>query len=268
MIEANRWKLGLFIIIGVVLLLGGIIYFGVSQFFVPTINVVTVFDESVDGLSVGSPVKYNGVPMGSVSKILINYGGNITVFMELYPDALDLKDRGKVLKDIHDREYVQNLVNSFVNKGFRCSLQLSGISGNKYIGIMQYNTMDEDFLEIKPRNKDILKNNIFFPAVPSFISGAADNVSKLLNQIAKINFKNIEENVNTNLSALNTLTKRLNILLDTVESEGMERMLLQSTAKLDETLDSLTELCNQISRQPNSILRGNETETIFPPASQ
>jgi phospholipid/cholesterol/gamma-HCH transport system substrate-binding protein len=262
MIEANRWKLGLFIIIGVVLLLGGIIIFGISQFFVPTVNVMTIFDESVDGLSVGSPVKYNGVPMGAVTRIVIDHGGNISVYMKLYPDVIDMKSRTKVIRNLMDKDYIRNIVGNYVKKGFRCSLQLSGISGNKYVGIERYNIYEDSFKETNL--KEVIGDNIYIPAVPTYISGVPDNVSILLNKISQINFDELGSSINGNLSSIHAMMVKINALLTTLNSQEFERILLQTTSKLDETLNAATELCNQISEQPNSVFRGNESSVIFP----
>ena len=265
MIEANRWKLGLFIIIGVTILVGGIFFFGISQFLLPKIKVVTIFKESVDGLSVGSPVKYNGVPMGIVSNIQIEHRGSITVYMELYPKALSLRDSTKVIKNIKDKKYVKKFLKGYVDRGFRCTLQLSGISGNKYIGIERHKKLvNKPLSPLSPETKKIIGDNQYIPSVPTYIAGVAGNVSRLLNQIAKVNFSKFDSNLRTSLDTLQSLLIKVNSLLTTLESQELGSILLQTTSKLDETLDAATELCNQISRQPNSVLRGNESKVIFP----
>ena len=261
MIEANRWKLGLFIIIGVVLILGGIVFFGVAQFFVPKVSVMTVFNESVDGLSVGSPVNYSGVPMGTVTEIKIEHRGNISVYMELYPDVLSKEDSANIIKKIHAKDYIKKFLKQYVNRGFRCTLQLAGISGNKYIGIAQYNIPD---MIPNPELKKIIGNNLYLPSVPTYIAGVAGNVSEILNKIAEINFNEIGANVKNSLDTIQSLLLKVNSLLTTLESQELGNILLQTTSKLDETLQAATELCNQISRQPNSVLRGNESKVIFP----
>ena len=269
MIEANRWKLGLFIIMGVTLVFAGIVYFGVSQLFVPTINLMTIFEESVDGLSVGSPVKYNGVPIGTVSKIMIEEGDMVSVYMKLYPAVMDTKAKAKAKAKLKSnserRNYIRKTVDSYVKKGFRCSLQLSGISGNKYIGFKQHNDINDYAFTNNPEIKRIIGSSLFVPSVPTYISGAPDNVSKILNQISKVNFTEIGSSINENLSLMQTLMIKMETLLTTLESQEVQRILLQTTSKVDETLDAATELCNQISTQPNSVIRGNESSAIFPP---
>jgi ABC-type transporter Mla subunit MlaD len=65
----NYWKLGLFIVSGVTLGLLVLAFLGVRATRKDTFDAVTYFDESVQGLDVGAPVKFRGVTTGSVSKI-------------------------------------------------------------------------------------------------------------------------------------------------------------------------------------------------------
>ena len=62
MIEANKFRLGLFVIIGSVLFFIVLFVFGLSDIFVRKGKFVSLFNESVQGVAVGSPVKYKGVP--------------------------------------------------------------------------------------------------------------------------------------------------------------------------------------------------------------
>lgn len=68
---ANHWKLGLFVVAGVLLAGGVLIGLGAQQLSKETVTYTTFFDESVQGLEVGSPVKFRGVIIGTVSKISI-----------------------------------------------------------------------------------------------------------------------------------------------------------------------------------------------------
>lgn len=67
--KANYFKIGLFILSAVTLAVVAIILFGAGALFEKKIIIETYFDESVQGLSVGAPVKYRGVTIGSVEDI-------------------------------------------------------------------------------------------------------------------------------------------------------------------------------------------------------
>jgi phospholipid/cholesterol/gamma-HCH transport system substrate-binding protein len=69
--KTSSFLVGIFVIIGVALLAGAIIWIGVTGYFQPGTNYVTYLDESVQGLQKDSVVKYRGVDVGRVEAIRI-----------------------------------------------------------------------------------------------------------------------------------------------------------------------------------------------------
>src|SRR5690349_13355706 len=68
---ANHWKLGLFIVSGLFLVLSAVLYFGSRALTKETVTCHSYFDEAVTGLEVGSPTKFRGVTIGHVSQIQV-----------------------------------------------------------------------------------------------------------------------------------------------------------------------------------------------------
>jgi ABC-type transporter Mla subunit MlaD len=65
----NHWKLGLFVVGGGALALAIAVYLGASHLTRKHVDYVSYFDESVQGLDLGSPVKFRGVTVGRVARI-------------------------------------------------------------------------------------------------------------------------------------------------------------------------------------------------------
>src|SRR4051812_48353324 len=65
----NHWKLGLFVVVGFALALGTVAWLGARSLRKEVSRYVSYFDESVQGLEVGSPIKFRGVTIGTVGKI-------------------------------------------------------------------------------------------------------------------------------------------------------------------------------------------------------
>src|SRR6266478_8372712 len=65
----NNFKLGLFTLGGLTLLVAGILAFGARSYFVRTSVFETYVAGEVPGLAVGSPVELRGVRVGKVRKI-------------------------------------------------------------------------------------------------------------------------------------------------------------------------------------------------------
>ena len=67
--NASYFKIGLFVILGSLLIVTAIVIFGAGAIFQEYIYVESYFEDSVQGLSVGSPMKFRGVDVGQVSEI-------------------------------------------------------------------------------------------------------------------------------------------------------------------------------------------------------
>lgn len=66
---SNHWKLGLFVVTSFALLIGTVLFLAAQSLHKETIPYKTYLDEAVTGLELGSPVKFRGVTVGSVSSI-------------------------------------------------------------------------------------------------------------------------------------------------------------------------------------------------------
>ena len=82
----NHFRIGLFVLLGLGVTLGGLIYVGAGEVFQPTRTYATFFSTSVGGLQKEAPVKYLGVKVGHVARIRIAPG-------EQYAEVLVKIDR-------------------------------------------------------------------------------------------------------------------------------------------------------------------------------
>jgi ABC-type transporter Mla subunit MlaD len=82
--EPDKLKVGLFLIGGFLLFNAALVWIGASHVLERRDSYVTYFDESVQGLAVGSPVNFRGVPVGRVAAITVAPDGKlIEVAMDL-----------------------------------------------------------------------------------------------------------------------------------------------------------------------------------------
>ena len=102
-VKANYLKIGVFVIFTFALLLVGVVFWGAEAFRQKKYFVETYIDQSVQGLTVGSPVYSRGVQVGEVADIAFvsavydlregsedwkKYGGYVYVSMSLTYDRL------------------------------------------------------------------------------------------------------------------------------------------------------------------------------------
>lgn len=82
--EANKLKVGAFLIAGLLLFCAALVWIGASHVLESSAGYVTYFDETVNGLDLGSAVKYRGVPVGRVAAIGVAPDGKLVqVTMEI-----------------------------------------------------------------------------------------------------------------------------------------------------------------------------------------
>ena len=87
--NTNRWKLGLFVTAGIALTIAVVMWAGVTQMRRRTFSAYFYFDETVNGLDIGSPVKFRGVVVGHVEEIVpAQDRRHVEVRAGLYVDAL------------------------------------------------------------------------------------------------------------------------------------------------------------------------------------
>ena len=75
--EVTRFKVGLFLVGGLLLGSAALVWLGATRILEKQALYVTYFSESVQGLAVGSAVKYQGVPLGRVTAIRVAPDGRL-----------------------------------------------------------------------------------------------------------------------------------------------------------------------------------------------
>ena len=82
--QANKLKIGLFVVMSLLLSVATVIWLGASRYFEDSKIAVAYFTESVQGLESDSPVKFRGVPVGRIKAIRMAPDGRlIEVVMSL-----------------------------------------------------------------------------------------------------------------------------------------------------------------------------------------
>lgn len=188
--------------IGALVLLVGVLYFlGSTTLFSKGDKYILYFNESVNGLNIGSPVKMRGVPIGNVSRILIDsrFDPNshlIPVIVEIQPDRLRGID-GRVL-DLSDPKVMKTQI----EYGLRGKLQqLSFITGQIYIELdysLAYKRLGEPVMR---HYGDVQISEI--PTVPSAMAQLSEVLIGLRDNLEEVDFKAIGDNVTELLVNLN-----------------------------------------------------------------
>jgi phospholipid/cholesterol/gamma-HCH transport system substrate-binding protein len=227
--KPNFFKVGVFVIIGLVILVIGIIVFGGSKYFRKKIYFETYFDQSVQGLTEGAPVKVLGVQVGSVSKITfvrqiyktsLNY---IIVRGFYFPDTLG--------RDVDTEEEFAERAEKQVKEGFRLQLASQGVTGVAFLNGVYFKPDQYPRYEIDWKPK-----YYYIPSAPSTITTITDSITELTTTINKIDFQAIADDIQTLLEAV---TKTVDDAKIAALSQHVQDTVLEFK-KVATNLDSLT----------------------------
>ena len=257
--KTNYFKLGIFIIVTVLIILVGVFFLGARQMFQQEWEFETYFDQSVQGLEVGSPVKMKGVTMGSIQKICFVYEeydtdlSYVYVLFSCHPETLGAR------KTDQTPEQLRETVKQLAAQGMRLSLDVQGITGTAILDAQFYDPDKYEALKIDWNPK--------YPYVPS-ISGAlarmGKTLEKTLDNLSQIDFAAMGEKVDQSLTSV---SKMLTDEIEPLVSELREEIIpaLSNIRKASETTPEIMARVNIIQEGITDWIReqkGNLAEVV------
>jgi paraquat-inducible protein B len=166
---ASKTLIGGFVVGAVALLLVAVLIFGSGKIFSQKVKLVLFFEESVSGLSVGAPVVFRGVTVGSVVGVeLWNYPKEMKVLIPVYIeiDPTRFKEQGEGRRP--DMTFKRQ-----IEKGLRCQIKMQSLVTGQ---LMIY----ADYFPGKPLR--LVGADPKVPELPTIPSGA-EAIMKSLEQI-------------------------------------------------------------------------------------
>ncbi len=234
--KPNYFKIGLFVILGTLVLAAAIIIFGGGKFFEKKYVLETYFDQSVEGLSVGSPLKFQGVKIGNVSELGFVFNDYQTdyhyvlVRAETYPERRIT--RNKKHRFLSDAQRKKNL-DQMIAKGLRLQLASQGVTGLAFL-----NAVYLDPQRYPPLPIDWKPEYIYIPSAPGTITLITQTIEKLTETIQSINFKEISDDIEELVVTLNNTVKEAKVAQVSEDLQNLLKTLNNTTGELDKILKS------------------------------
>lgn len=259
--DVKYFKLGLFFLSSVGLLVVGIVFLGVMDYFRPTFTVETYFtSQSVTGLEVGAPVKITGVTTGKVSEIetaglvylrdeivkAINTGTleqtpeielrrAIVVRMEIIPQE-SLRELGDLRRDLYGW---------MVKQGLRARLSQSGLAGPVFINL-EY--VDPELYPVPELPWE--PENLWVPSAPGVLSEFMDSATAILSRLRRTDFSETLERLDRVFQVVNEFSEEIDItelredmitLVEDVQNAGRRLREFVNDPRFDQTLSDFSE---------------------------
>ena len=221
--KANPTLIGAFVFGATIIAIGAVLFFGSADLFAKKQTYVTYFSQSVNGLGVGSNVKYKGVTVGKVTKVQLQFQGSgeppiVKVLYEI--DTNNLLNKYGLSITLFDRKIHQRAVEN----GFRAKMDFESlISGQLFIALDFYrDAVPAVFYE---------KGNegpFEIPSQPSDIEAIVGELTKAVGNIGSVDFKALAADVQSLVASARS---------------GIDSMHLdQLGSSLKKTSDSISDL--------------------------
>jgi len=237
--STRRLRTGIFLVGSILLLLAILFFIGGRNIFSSsnTFKAYTCFDESVQGLSRGSAVKFKGAQIGTVSDIRIIFSDKdqfVLVEMEIdktsFAGSTKIQEKGlrRALKEEIDKEDGPKL---------SCRQEYVGITGLKFI--------DLDYHEDKNKKKDPGKfegkpDTLYIPSVKSTLADMTTAVAHAIEKVNELDLKKMSEEATGALQDLKQVTANLKKTFDESQMNEIRETLQRVnriTANLEKTFD-------------------------------
>jgi phospholipid/cholesterol/gamma-HCH transport system substrate-binding protein len=169
----NHWKLGLFVVVGVLLGITAVVYLGARSLQKESVTYTSYVDEAVTGLEIGSPVRFRGVTIGSISAIGIASDHR---HIELTYDLTVATLSGLGLAAARGAATQISMPSDL-----RVQLDSQGITGVKYL-LIDFFAMDS---HPPPRLPFRVPKN-YIPSTPSTMKDLQDSVVRAIDQFPAV----------------------------------------------------------------------------------
>lgn len=234
--KPDFFKIGLFVILALLILAGAIIFFGGAKFFEQKVTVETYFDQSVQGLSVGASLEFQGVQIGNVSYIgfaFNEYKTNrqyVLVRAQIYGSKVAGKGRGRLYET--DEARVKGF-QEMVNQGLRLQLASQGITGIAFL-----NAVYLDPKRYPPLEHEWKPEYQYIPSAPGTITQITETIEQLSDSIDNIDFKEISQQIEKLVVSLNKAVEEAKVGELSKELKDLIKGLNSTVTELDKILTS------------------------------
>ena len=180
--KPNQFRIGLFVLVGVGILLGALVFFGIRSAFQDVQRFETYVTGNVEGLSKGSAVKLRGVAVGKVTEIGFSWKlyRNVSPRCVVVRFAVDTRV-SPVAADEIDAE-----LQKYIDAGFRAVVQGEGITGTSVVALQTLDPVKYPPLKVPWKPK-----YYYIPSAPSQFGQILASLNLILQNLEKLDVPKI-----------------------------------------------------------------------------
>ncbi|HEV2454314.1 MAG TPA: MlaD family protein [Verrucomicrobiae bacterium] len=253
----NNFKLGLFTLGGLALLVAGLLAFGARGYFQASSTYETYIEGDVTGLTDGSAVELRGVNVGKVTRIDFSW----TEYQVTQPSYIVvqfvMRDDIKPTLPGATRE---SLLEAAIQRGLRARIKAKGITGTSVLSLEYVDPAENppaqfpwkpnypyipsapgDFVELLAAVQKVLRNlqGFDFTALNQHAQYDLKSAGNLLDKVGQFDFGSLSTNANVLLSEVRDSNSKLKSLLQDTDNTITRAQLEKLTRDLDTLANQL-----------------------------
>jgi len=263
--KVNTASIGLFIVTGLALGVTGLLLFSSSKMFGQTVEVIVYFDDSLNGLNEGAPVKFRGVTVGSVKRVMVRFNqGDHDFAMPVICEIEEKLVRQRLGEGSH--EFVaRRTTEEQIKAGLRASLQTESlVTGVLYIDTRinpnapppAFHQLERIYPEIpsEPTQIQQLFENLGSLDIKSLETNLNGLITRLDHTVAELQMAEINRGVTSLLSSVNGLVTNPDITNALAAIRPTLDQYRELAAKVTSTVDPLAESVTHTLAEANQML--------------
>lgn len=199
--KASQFRIGVFVVVGLAILLAALFLFGIKTAFEPTYTLETYVEDNVDGLSVGSVVKLRGVAVGKVTEI--GFSWNMYEVVQPAVVVVRFQVRQHISPEMFRKDFDEAL-QTVVGRGVRAVIQPQGITGTSIVALQ---TLDPK--AYPPLTFPWKPKHPYIPSAPSQFGQILASLDKTLANLEKLDIAGLITNLQGTLASAQNALDRL-----------------------------------------------------------
>ena len=236
----NNFKLGLFTLGGLAILIAGLLAFGARSYFQATSTYETYIEGDVTGLTVGSAVELRGVNVGKVTHIDFSWTDYEVTQPSYIVVQFVMRDDIAPAPPGAERD---ELLQSAIQRGLRARIKAKGITGTSVLSLEYVDPVENPSIQVPWKPK-----NTYIPSAPGEFVELLAAVQKVLHNLQGLDLSGLNEHVQYDLKSAGNL-------LDKVGQFDFGRLSTNADDLLTEVRDSNARLKSLLQDTDNTITR-------------
>lgn len=272
--KASPRLIGVFILIAFFVSIGTFFMMNRDRFLSRTIKYVLYFQGSVKGLNIGSPVVFNGVPVGRVISISLvtdmqTLEIKIPVIIETNANSFIFLSRKKRINPRADNDEIRRFTDEMIEKGLRARLipqsiltgqmmiDLSYLPGTpvnmtstilKMIQIPTLPSISDELaktLQKMPLNETFTRLNKLLDETSAFVATLNGDAPEIVKEMRKITL------------SVDSIAKKTDKALDSFDEDSRTMLDLNKMLRdFSAAAESLRNWADYLERHPEALLKG------------